>query len=87
MNLKFWIRLGEFAGISEQELRDQLEQELKIPRDGIVGCSWYKCAFYEQDGVIQTFRCTGCHNAMYCGPQCQDRDWKEGAHKAQCKDG
>ncbi|KAG9038050.1 hypothetical protein FRB95_002978 [Tulasnella sp. JGI-2019a] len=81
----FWVQLGTAAKISESELREEHNRERKAARVGIVGCSWYKCAMYEQESARNTFMCAGCHKAAYCGPNCQDRDWSEGGHKSKCK--
>ncbi|KAG8880792.1 hypothetical protein FRB97_000457 [Tulasnella sp. 331] len=83
--LDMWLQLAGTAMISEAELREELVRERKAARGGLVGCSWYKCAMYEQESARDTFLCARCHKAVYCGPNCQDRDWKEGGHKAKCK--
>lgn len=71
--LKMWLQLGSIAKLSESVLREELNRERKAARGGLVGCSWYKCAMYEQESARDTFLCAGCFKATYCGPNCQDR--------------
>lgn len=71
--LDMWLQLGAAAKISEAELKEEVERERKAARGGLVGCSWYKCAMYEQESAKDTFMCAGCLKATYCGPNCQDR--------------
>lgn len=33
----------------------------------------------------QLYPCSGCHSVVYCGAECQTRDWHEGGHKLTCK--
>ncbi|KAG8871594.1 hypothetical protein FRB97_008486, partial [Tulasnella sp. 331] len=63
--LDFWLKLGTAAGVSEKDLREEQNQERKSSRRGLVGCSWYKCAMYEQESVKDTFFCAGCEKVMY----------------------
>lgn len=71
--LRWWRELGQAAGISEEELRDELLREQRAESNGLVGCSWLKCMRYElEDGEV-AFMCAGCRKAMYCGLSCQDR--------------
>lgn len=72
--LDFWPGLGRATGVDEQSLRDAIDREQKTEQGGLVGCSWLRCAMYEQDSVRDTFfMCFGCRKAMYCGLSCQDR--------------
>ncbi|KAG8982383.1 hypothetical protein FRB93_008139 [Tulasnella sp. JGI-2019a] len=82
--LRFWTELAIAAGVSEQELRDDLERRRKVAANGLTGCSWYKCPLYAEECALETFVCTGCRMAMYCGLGCQERDWKEGMHVTKC---
>lgn len=71
--LDLWLQLGDATGVSERELRKEHDRERKAVQDGLVGCSWLKCAMYEQEYAGDTFMCVGCRKVMYCGPSCQDR--------------
>ncbi|KAG9037794.1 hypothetical protein FRB95_004080 [Tulasnella sp. JGI-2019a] len=83
--LGWWRHLGALAGLSEEILRDEVARERNAARRGLVGCSWLKCALYEQETTEEMFFCVGCSKAMYCGQSYQDRDWKEDDHRTKCK--
>lgn len=43
----------------------------------------FECAACGSVGA--TKRCSGCKVTRYCSPECQDRHWKTGGHKKDCK--
>jgi hypothetical protein len=30
-------------------------------------------------------KCSGCLLRVYCGKECQVKDWKDGGHKKECR--
>lgn len=45
----------------------------------------YACAAEMCDAVGVTMWCSRCKMAQYCSSECQNKDWKYGGHKKECK--
>ncbi|KAJ7208543.1 hypothetical protein GGX14DRAFT_697972 [Mycena pura] len=49
------------------------------PLQAVIGLACRRC--YKED--VELSRCGGCRRISYCGPECQNADWKR--HKPMCK--
>lgn len=71
--LDLWLELGNATGVSEKGMREEHDRDRQAAHEGLMGCSWLKCAMYKQEYGGDTFMCVGCRKVMYCCLSCQDR--------------
>ncbi|VDB95494.1 unnamed protein product [Peniophora sp. CBMAI 1063] len=80
--LSSWKSLGEAIGLEEEAERADYEREMKKAAQF---CSCKECRYHTEKSDSPMKSCVGCGEARYCGRPCQQRDWREGKHKARCK--
>lgn len=74
-SLLWWEELGSGIGITESELRAQMETERReSSKARVAGCSWSRCIHFKRESdAMVLLECAGCHRSSYCGLLCQSR--------------
>lgn len=55
--------------------------KLRCARPSTDACGWCGKKAKEVEGSLK--QCSGCRKILYCGKECQKKDWQE--HKVVCK--
>ncbi|VDC00742.1 unnamed protein product [Peniophora sp. CBMAI 1063] len=77
-----WETLGLTMQLEESKEKADYEREIKRTAQF---CAWKDCRFHTVKPDMPTRACAGCDEVRYCGKPCQQKDWKEGGHKLQCR--
>lgn len=71
-------RVWDVPGVKEWLVGSEEEAKRKM-------CDAMECGKVEETvGALRL--CNGCREWLYCGTECQKRDWKEGGHRQVCKE-
>ncbi|VDC03336.1 unnamed protein product [Peniophora sp. CBMAI 1063] len=77
-----WQTLGRALNLDEASEKIDYEREMK---KAMQMCAWLKCDYHQKRSPHPTRACLGCAEARYCSRECQQKDWREGRHKARCR--
>jgi hypothetical protein len=65
--------------LSGVELTKELKEKSRAKRDVREKVACFQC----KTPLKKIYRCSGCNNALYCGPRCQKKHWRI-VHRSGC---